>query len=220
MLAGAGMDLMTRAVWDPRYAGLMFVMWWTMMIAMMLPSATPMILIFVKMNRKQGEAKAPYALTAVFASAYLVAWAGFSIAAVATQWVLEATGLLSSMLRSTDRTLGGGLLLVAGIYQFTPLKHTCLRHCRSPLSFILTRWRGGPAGAFRMGVEHGVFCIGCCWFLMALLFFGGVMNLYWIAGLALFVLVEKTVPAGHWLANIVGVGLIIWGILTLAGIAS
>jgi predicted metal-binding membrane protein len=115
------------------------------------------------------------------------------------------------MLVSVSAFLGGGLLLAAGIYQLTPIKQACLKHCRSPLQFVLSHWRNGRHGAFRMGVEHGAYCVGCCWFLMGLLFFGGVMNLYWIAGLALFVLLEKTVPAGHWLSYATGLALMAWG---------
>ncbi len=228
VLAGAGMQMsaleMTRlssgersegmmmpAVWDLDYAGLMFVMWWVMMIAMMLPSATPMVLLFAAMNRKQKESGNPYVPTTFFASAYLTVWAGFSIVAVALQWGFEATALLSPMLTSASVMLSAGLLIAAGIYQLTPLKQACLKHCRSPLQFVLTRWRSGPGGAFRMGIEHGAYCVGCCWFLMGLLFFGGVMNLYWIGAIAVFVLLEKATPVGHWMSHVVGVALMTWG---------
>ena len=213
-----GMNMMMPAVWDLGYAGVMFVMWWVMMVAMMLPAAAPMVLLFAAINRKQRESGNPYIPTALFASAYLVVWAGFSIAAVGVQWSLEVTTLLSPMLVSASVVLGGVLLLAAGIYQLTPLKQACLKHCRSPLQFILTRWRNGAYGAFRMGIEHGAYCVGCCWFLMGLLFFGGIMNLYWITGLAVFVLLEKTVPVGHWISYVVGVGLIGWGSVVLAGV--
>lgn len=235
VLAGAGMNMsafeMTRlssgkgslgmmmpAVWDLGYASLMFVMWWVMMIAMMLPSATPMVLLFSAMNRKQKESGNPYVPTTLFASAYLTVWASFCIVAVTVQWGLEAMTLLSPVLVSASVILGGGLLIAAGIYQLTPLKQACLKHCRSPLQFILTRWRSGANGAFRMGIEHGAYCVGCCWFLMGLLFFGGIMNLYWISGLAVFVLLEKTIPVGHWIGYFVGIGLIVWGIIVLAGV--
>ncbi len=213
-----GMNMMMPAVWDLGYAGVMFVMWWVMMVAMMLPAAAPIVLLFAAINRKQRESGNPYIPTALFASAYLVVWAGFSIAAVGVQWSLEVTTLLSPMLVSASVVLGGVLLLAAGIYQLTPLKQACLKHCRSPLQFILTRWCNGAYGAFRMGIEHGASCVGCCWFLMGLLFFGGIMNLYWITGLAVFVLLEKTVPVGHWIGYVVGVGLIGWGSVVLAGV--
>ena len=211
------MAAMSPAAWTPGYAVLMFFMWWIMMMAMMLPSAAPMILLFALFNRKQREKGAPYVPTGIFAAGYLLVWGAFSVVAVAAQWGLERSGLLSSMMASTSVILGAGLLIAAGIYQLTPLKHACLRHCRSPIFFISHHWRPGELGALRMGIEHGAFCTGCCWFLMALLFYGGVMNLYWIVGLALFVLLEKTIPAGHWLGGLAGLLLIAWGgILLLA----
>ena len=203
--------MMSPAEWNLEYAGVMVLMWWIMMIAMMLPAAAPMILLFARMNHKQREKGNVYVPTALFVSAYLVVWAGFSLVAVAIQWSLEASNLLSPMLVSMSAYLGGGLLVAAGIYQLTPIKQACLQHCRSPMHFVLSRWRSGQLGAFRMGVEHGVFCVGCCWFLMGLLFFGGVMNLWWIAGLAIYVLVEKTVSGGHWIGQIIGLFLVIWG---------
>jgi len=214
--AMAGMAMMTPAVWTSGYAVLMFFMWWVMMVAMMLPSAAPMILLFATVNRRQLEAGNPQVATSVFAAGYLMAWAGFSLVAVMLQWGFERTGVLSPALVGTNVILGGGLLLTAGVYQLTPFKHACLRHCRSPLSFLGTHWRRGVGGALRLGVVHGGFCVGCCWFLMGLLFFGGVMNLYWIAGLALVVLVEKLVPAGHWLGYCSGIALLVWGVAVLA----
>ncbi len=212
----AGMAMMTPAVWTPAYAALMFFMWWVMMVAMMLPSAAPMILLFATVNRKQRDAGNPYVATSIFVGGYLAAWAGFSLVAVILQWAFERTGILSPMLVGNSVVFGGVLLLAAGVYQLTPIKHTCLRHCRSPLAFLSSHWRRGADGALRMGLVHGAFCVGCCWFLMGLLFFGGVMNLYWIAGLALFVLFEKTVPAGHWLGYATGVALLFWGAGMLA----
>jgi predicted metal-binding membrane protein len=205
------MAAMAPVAWTPGYAVLMFFMWWIMMMAMMLPSAAPMILLFAMVNRKQREQGAPYVPTGIFAAGYVLVWGAFSLVAVTAQWGLERSGLLSSTMASTSVMLGAGLLIAAGIYQLTPFKHACLRHCRSPISFISHHWRRGDLGALRMGVEHGAFCTGCCWFLMALLFYGGVMNLYWIVGLALFVLLEKTMPAGHWLGRITGGLLIAWG---------
>jgi predicted metal-binding membrane protein len=213
--SGAMQDLATAVMgpmtWTPGYAVLMFFMWWIMMMAMMLPSAAPMILLFAMVNRKQREKGAPYVPTGIFAAGYVLVWGAFSLVAVGAQWGLERSGLMSSTMASTSAMLGAGLLIGAGIYQLTPLKHACLRHCRSPIFFISHHWRPGDLGALRMGVAHGAFCTGCCWFLMALLFYGGVMNLYWIVGIALFVLLEKTIPAGHWLGRITGVLLIAWG---------
>ena len=172
----------------------------------------PAILLFATINRRQREASHPYVATGFFALGYVAAWTGFSVVAVAAQWSLEAASLLSPMLVGTHALFGASLLVAAGLYQLTPLKHACLRHCRSPLEFLSTRWRTGRAGAARMGITHGAYCVGCCWFLMGLLFFGGVMNLVWIAGLAVFVLLEKAVPAGHWLGYAAGIVLLSWGV--------
>jgi predicted metal-binding membrane protein len=212
----AGMPMMTPASWTCGYAVLMFFMWWSMMLAMMLPSAAPMVLLFATVNRRQRDAGHPYVATSVFALGYIAAWAGFSLVAAMLQWGLERTGLLSPTLVGANLIFGGVLLLAAGVYQLTPIKRSCLRHCRSPIAFLGTHWRQGARGALRMGVEHGVYCVGCCWFLMGLLFFGGVMNLYWIIGLALFVFLEKTVPTGHWLGYATGVALSVWGVAMLA----
>ena len=210
--------------WTPGYAVLMFFMWWIMMVAMMLPSASPMILLHAAVSRKTQRVRekayhgsSPVKLASYFTLGYLVVWAFFSALATAGQWGLERSALLSSMMGSTSLALGAGLLIAAGLYQLTPLKQACLRHCRSPLHFISAHWRNGPAGAVRMGIEHGAFCLGCCWFLMLLLFYGGVMNLYWIIGLALFVLLEKAIPLGHWLGRATGALLIAWGVLLFAG---
>ncbi len=211
-----GMAVMTPAIWTLGYATLMFFMWWVMMAAMMLPSAAPMILLFATINGKQRETGHPYVATSIFTVGYLAVWAIFSLFAMLLQWEFERNSILSPMLVSSNEILGGVLLLAAGAYQLTPIKHACLRHCRSPLAFLSTHWRQGTLGALRMGLVHGAFCVGCCWFLMGLLFFGGVMNLYWIMGLALFVLFEKTVPAGHWAGYVVGVVLLTWGAVILA----
>jgi predicted metal-binding membrane protein len=209
------MGLMTPAVWTPAYAALIFSMWWIMMIAMMLPSAAPMLLLFARVNRKEKAARQPYVPTAIFTAGYVSAWGAFSVIAAGLQWGLERFGLLS-MMASTSVWLGGAILIAAGVWQLTPIKNVCLRHCRSPLSFLSGSWRPGRLGAFHMGLEHGAYCLGCCWFLMGLLFFGGIMNLYWIAGIALFVLIEKTIPMVHWIARAAGAGLIGWGAVLLA----
>jgi predicted metal-binding membrane protein len=211
MMHKAHMAMMRPAVWTTGYAVMMGVMWWVMMIAMMLPSASPMLLLFARVNRAQKVQEAPFVPTSVFAAGYLVVWGAFSLVATSLQWGLERLGLLSTMMASTSALFGGVLLMTAGVYQLTPFKHACLRHCRNPFQFVTHHWRTGTRGAFRMGIEHGAFCLGCCWLLMGLLFVGGVMNLYWIVGLAIVVLLEKSIPPGHWLGAITGVGLIMWG---------
>jgi predicted metal-binding membrane protein len=214
---GRGMaGMMAPAAWTLGYAGLMFVMWWAMMAAMMLPSAAPILLLFARVNRNEKAGGRPFIPTGIFAAGYLVAWGGFSALATALQWKLERLGLLSPMMTTTSYWLGGAILLAAGVWQLTPIKGVCLRHCRSPMHFLVQGWRPGRLGAFSMGLEHGSYCLGCCWFLMGLLFFGGVMNLFWIIGLAGFVLLEKTMPIGSWIGRIVGIGVAVWGALLLA----
>jgi len=202
--------------WNLTHALLMFVMWWVMMVGMMLPSAAPMLLTFATINRSKRSQQQPYVPTAVFAAGYLVAWGGFSLVATAAQWGLEQAALLSPMMVSTSPVLGGALFLGAGVYQLTPLKYACLKHCRSPFDFVLNRWRDGTRGALQMGVDHGLYCLGCCWVIMALLFVGGVMNLLWCAAIAAFVFVEKLFPAGPWIARVGGVAMAAFGCALLA----
>jgi predicted metal-binding membrane protein len=202
---------MTPATWTPAYAALMVVMWWIMMLAMMLPSAAPMLLVFARMSRRGSGIDQPWTPTGCFAAGYLAVWLGFSVVATALQWALEGTGLLSAMMVTTATWLGAAILVGAGLWQFAPIKQVCLRYCRSPIGFLTASWRPGSAGAFRMGLTHGAHCLGCCWFLMVLLFFGGVMNLWWIGGLAAYILVEKLLPMGQALSWAVGIGLIAWG---------
>jgi predicted metal-binding membrane protein len=217
-----GMDAMAHAMplpamapmWKPWSAGeflLTFAMWAVMMVAMMVPSTAPMILLFATVHRRQRETGHAAVPTAVFLAGYLAVWSAFSLAAALTQWGLHAAALLSPMMVSTSPLLGGALLLAAGVYQWTPLKGACLAKCRSPLGFLLTEWRDGARGAVVMGIRHGAYCAGCCWALMALLFVGGVMNLLWVAAIAAFVLVEKAAPAGGWLGRIAGLVLVTWG---------
>ena len=221
MTLGSGMPgvaamLMKPAAWSLGYAGLMFTMWWVMMAAMMLPSASPVLLIFARVNRIQKSGDRPFIPTGIFTAGYLAAWGGFSALATALQWQLEQFDLLSPMMVTTNHWLGGAILLAAGVWQLTPVKTICLRHCRSPMGFLVQSWRPGRLGAFRMGLEHGSYCLGCCWFLMGLLFFGGIMNLFWIIGLAGFILLEKTIPMGSRIGRFVGVGVAVWGIALLA----
>ena len=196
---------------------LLLVMWWIMMAGMMLPGAAPMILVFATINRRRRARGQPYAPTALFAAGYLLAWGGFSVAATIAQGGLERLALLSPMeMTTTSARLGGLLFLAAGLYQVTPLKQACLLVCRSPFDFVVNHWRDGAVGALRMGLSHGLYCLGCCWILMALLFAGGVMNLLWVAVLAAVVLIEKLFPLGVWMARVGGVLLAVYGIGLLA----
>lgn len=190
------MEAMQIPVWSSQYFLLMFLMWAIMMVGMMIPSAAPTILIFAAVARKSGAQGIPAAPTGAFVSGYLALWILFSLLATLAQWGLDSAALLSPMMVSKSPILGAGLLIAAGFYQWLPLKDQCLSHCRSPMEFISMHWENGVPGAFRMGLSHGVYCLGCCWVLMGLLFVGGVMNLLWIAIITLFVLLEKILPLG------------------------
>jgi predicted metal-binding membrane protein len=188
-------------------------MWLLMMVAMMLPSASPMILFYNRFARRSGMRHAAAAV-AWFVSAYVAIWAIFSLLAAALQAMLISAGAVSAMaLAFGDRRLAGALLLLAGLYQLSPLKRSCLASCRSPLDFLMRLWRPGTVGALRLGMTHGLYCLGCCWALMLLLFVGGVMNLAWIASLALLVAAEKLAPARFRLSLALG------AVLVLAGLA-
>ncbi len=189
----------------------LFFMWTVMMAGMMIPSASPMTVLYAGTCRQRRQAS-PLLPTAVFVLGYLAVWTAFSAAATLSQWGLHAAALLSPMMRSTSSLLGGALLIAAGIFQWTPLKYRCLSRCRSPLGFLLNEWRDGTCGAFVMGLRHGLFCLGCCWALMGLLFVTGVMNLLWVAAIAFFVLVEKVAPGGKWVSRGAGGVLVVWGI--------
>ena len=200
------MDLVAMAMpstgaWGPVDLLLVFAMWAVMMVAVMVPSATPMLLVFATISRSRCGQGGTLVPLWVFLAGYLVLWTAFSLAARLAQWGLHSLALISPMMIATSPLLGSMLLIAAGIYQWTPLKQACLRHCRSPLQFLLTCWRDGSVGAFLMGVRHGAYCLGCCWLLMAVLFAVGVMNLAWIAALSVFVLFEKTIPRGIWLPS-------------------
>ena len=197
------------------YPVLLFVMWWTMMMAMMLPSAAPAILAYGALSRKFAEQGKPVAPLAVFVAGYAAIWTCFAAVAVALQLVLSQVIELSMMMAVTSAVTGGGLLIAAGLYQMSPLKAACLRKCQSPLMFLARNWQKGYLGALRMGLSHGLYCLGCCWVLMGLLFYGGVMELRWIVGLALYVAVEKLIPAGNQLNRFTGTFLIGWGLWTI-----
>jgi predicted metal-binding membrane protein len=192
--------MMMSGDWSPAYWLTMLLMWWVMMIAMMVPSAAPVILLYARVFRHgqaRGNVPGAVAPTAVFAAGYLACWFGFSALATALQFALERSGLVDGMMMwSTDRWLTAGLLVGAGLYQLSPLKTACLAQCRSPAEFLARHWRPGRRGAFRSGVVHGAYCLGCCWALMLLLFAAGIMNLVWIAGLSILVLIEKLAPFG------------------------
>lgn len=186
------MEPMTTNNWGWRYSLIMFFMWWVMMIAMMLPSASPMILLYGRMNRVYYPHHPPSLTVGLFTAGYLVAWGGFSLAAVLLHAVLEKLQIVDQMMMwITEPVLAGSLLLLAGLYQLTPIKNRCLQYCRTPAMFLSQHWQKGLTGAFKIGLHHGGYCLGCCWLLMLLLFVGGAMNLYWILGLALWVAVEK-----------------------------
>ena len=187
-------------------------MWAVMMAAMMLPAAMPMVLAFTSMSLRSGQPGRARA----FVAGYLAVWSAFSIAATAVQWMLQARGWIDPMATSRSAGLTAALLLIAGLYQFSPLKKQCLSHCRSPLAFVLGRWRPGWGGAASMGARHGLSCLGCCWALMALLFVGGVMNLAWIAALSLAVGVEKIAGRGERVAAVLGVAMLLAGAIKLA----
>ena len=216
-----GMAMADMRSWSAANFGLMFLMWAVMMVAMMTPSAAPMLLMFAAVNRKRREREAPYVSTGIFLAGYVIIWAVFSVAATGGNWGLHQASLLSSMMgASTTGFLGGALLLAAGAFQWSPLKTACLKQCRTPMGFMMTSWREGPGGALRMGLEHGAYCLGCCWALMLLLFVLGIMNLVWIAALAAFVLLEKVAPKPEWTSRGTGVLLAAWGIWAIASAAT
>jgi predicted metal-binding membrane protein len=186
-------------------------MWTVMMVAMMVPAVTPTVLMFTRLNRSRHDERTPYGETGGFLGGYLVLWAVFSLMAGVAQWALQSAGLIGDGMAPASNVLGGSLLVAAGVYQWTPLKNACLRHCRSPLSFLMTRWKDGTAGAFWMGLEHGSYCVACCWLLMLLLFVAGVMNLVWMAAMTALVLIEKLAPASARVARMSGALFAGWG---------
>jgi predicted metal-binding membrane protein len=207
---GGGQIMLMAPEWSAGYAVIIFLMWAIMMMAMMLPSAAPAILLTAALmaqrngNRLLGPA-------GLFVLGYLLVWLGFSLIATVLQFGLDRAELLSADMASANTKLAAVLLIVAGIYQWTPWKQACLVQCRSPAEQLTRFWRQGTSGPLRAGVMHGLFCLGCCWLLMALLFVGGLMNLLWIAALALLVLLEKLLPGGPRVSRLTGIALIVWG---------
>lgn len=208
------------AAWSSTDFLLMLLMWAAMMVGMMTPSAAPMILLYARVGRQAAEARRPFAPAGWFACGYLLTWTLFSVAATSLQWLLEQAMLLTPMMRAQSPRVGGLLLVVAGLYQWTPLKDSCLAQCQSPFLFVQRHggFRGDRSGAIALGLRHGLYCIGCCWGLMLLLFVGGVMNLLWIAALAALVLVEKVTPWGRAVARASGLGFAAAGLVLLAGL--
>jgi len=215
--AAMSMPSMPRAA-DPVALALTFVMWTVMMAGMMLPSAAPAILLWGTLARKSGAGGTMLPGVGIFAGAYLVVWSGFSVAATLLQGLLEEASLMTPAMTLASTSLSALALVAAGLYQLSPLKQACLRKCSHPLQFFLMRWRAGHGGAFRMGLEHGAYCLGCCWMLMLLLFVAGVMNLAWVALIAAFVFTEKLLPAGRLVSRAAGAALIVSGLWVLAGI--
>ena len=202
--------------WDGSAVLLLFMMWAVMMAAMMLPSAAPVLLAFLELNHRRQKAAQPLVPAGIFVGGYLAAWTAYSAVATLAQWGLHKAALLSPAMAATSPALNGGLLLAAGIFQWTPLKRACLQRCRSPLSFLMSEWRNGASGAFVMGLRHGSYCLGCCWILMALLFVAGVMNLFWVIAIALFVMTEKTLVRGELFGRLAGAALVIAGVVLMA----
>src|SRR5215475_959532 len=213
----AFMGLMPMGRWGLLEYALGVAMWALMMVGMMVPSAAPTIMLYARVAQRALSHGAPLPSTTAFAAGYLLMWGAFSLVAAAVQGVLVDLALMTETMTSASRVLAGAVFIAAGLYQWTPMKQACLSHCRSPIWFLSRHWRPGPSGALRMGMEHGAYCVGCCWALMAVLFAVGIMNLTWIAAIAVFVLVEKTAPFGAWSPRVAGALLVTLGGLTLAG---
>ena len=202
--------------WTATEFSLRLMMWAVMMVAMMLPTAAPMTLLYAAVARKAAAPHSALPTTFIFVSGYIAMWTIFSLGATIAQHALDRAGLLSPMMVSRSARFGAVLLIAAGIYQLTPLKDACLRNCRAPAHFLARYWRTGNLGAFLMGLRLGAYCVGCCWVLMGLLFVGGVMNLLWIAAIAIFVLLEKTIRFGDVGGSFAGALMILVGALSLA----
>jgi predicted metal-binding membrane protein len=216
--AGSGLMMPATAPWHPIEFVFVFVMWAVMMIGMMTPSVAPLILIYARVGREAAVQQKPFAASAWLASGYLLAWISFSMVATVVQWSIERGGWLTPAMASASNTFGGLTLIAAGLYQWTPLKHACLRRCQAPLQFIQRHggFRGDAIGSLALGIRHGIYCVGCCWVLMALLFVGGVMNVLWITAIMIFVLIEKVVPVGRLISRIAGAGFLTAGLLMIA----
>ena len=212
MMAAMGMTM--QMPWTAADVFFTFAMWAVMMAGMMAPAAAPVLLLFAGAQAKRGERGAPLA-TAMFGLGYVAVWAGFSAGAALAQGALHQAAMLSAAMAASSPHLAGAILIAAGAYQMTPWKSRCLTHCRSPLGFLMTNWRDGKLGALRMGLRHGVYCLGCCWALMCVLFAVGVMNLVWVGALTGLVLLEKIGPKGALVARVAGAALVVMGIVAM-----
>jgi predicted metal-binding membrane protein len=211
IIDGAGMPEGMAAMQAPPFAALA-LMWWLMMLAMMLPSAAPAVLLYARV-RHMGNGHADIAATWVFLAGYVVVWLAFSIVTAFAQTLLTGPSMALD-----NRVAEGAVLMCAGLYQLSPLKAACVKQCRSPADFISRYWQPRWDGAVRLGMRHGLYCLGCCWMLMALLFVGGVMNLIWVVGLTLIVAIEKLARRGQLIGRATGVALAAWGVAKLAGV--
>jgi predicted metal-binding membrane protein len=216
MMAEMGMSM--DRPWTAADVFFTFAMWAVMMVGMMAGSAAPVLLLFGAARRARGERGVSLAVL-TFGLGYILVWVGFSAGAALAQWVLHEAAMLSPAATAASPQVGGEILIGAGAYQLTPLKGACLTQCRSPLGFLMAHWRDGPIGALRLGSRHGVFCLGCCWPLMCVLFVVGVMNLIWVAALSAFVLVEKTGPLGAVLARVAGAAMVGTGVWLVTGLS-
>jgi len=218
----AGMDMSASGApdfrpWAATDFAFIFVMWTVMMVAMMTTSVAPMVLLYAMVGRKARTDGKPFAPSGWFFAGYVLVWVGFSALATLAQWLLTSISLLNPMMATANATIGGLVLIVAGLYQWTPLKEACLRQCQSPVSFLSSHggFRSDPAGALSLGIKHGTYCLGCCWALMVLLFVGGIMNIAWIGGIAVLILIEKTLPFGRWVSRVSGVAIALVGVWLL-----
>ena len=217
--AGIGWMEPASRPWGVLEALLVFAMWAVMMVGMMTPSAAPMILIYARVRRQAGQRDTPFAAAALVLAGYLLLWTAFSLAATGAQWALQRAALLSPGMSVAGQRIGAALLILAGLYQWSPIKYRCLAQCRSPLAFIQRRggFRGNASGALQLGLAHGAYCVGCCWTLMGLLFVGGIMNIAWIGALAALALLERAAPRGILIARVAGVVLVAAGLYLLVG---
>jgi predicted metal-binding membrane protein len=218
-ISGTGMELTPACLmrWDAGDIAHMFIMWTTMMVAMMFPSATPMILMFTTVNQQHGKTQRPLMPTGLFVLGYFLVWTAYSALAAMAQWGLHVAILLTHNLVITSPILGGVLLVAAGVFQWTPFRDACMSKCRSPLGFLMAEWREGRPGALIMGLKHGLNCVGCCWLLMLLSFALGIMNIMWMAIVTVFMLVEKAYPRSQWVSRTTGLILVAWGLWVAAG---